>query len=106
MGIAHTRWATHGGKTDANAHPHGDYKDRVALVHNGTIQNCDEIKEELEKTGLTFKFVELARLGVHSSFVRSHTDTEVIAQLIGFYLDQDMEVDLFWSGLVLTLISL
>lgn len=74
-GIAHTRWATHGGKTDANAHPHLDYKKRIALVHNGTIENSSELKAELEATGITFA---------------SQTDTEVIAQLIGHYLDQSL----------------
>ena len=39
IGIAHTRWATHGGKTDSNAHPHTDHKNRIALVHNGIIEN-------------------------------------------------------------------
>ena len=74
-GIAHTRWATHGGKTDANAHPHLDYRKRVALVHNGTIENSAELKAELEAGGIQFA---------------SQTDTEVIAQLIGHYLDQSL----------------
>jgi len=72
-GIAHTRWATHGGKTDRNAHPHMDWKDRIAIVHNGTISNCAEIKDELKQKGIVFQ---------------SETDTEVIANLIGFYLDE------------------
>jgi len=72
LGIAHTRWATHGGKTDYNAHPHFDHKDRVAIVHNGVITNSDELKKELEKKGIKF---------------RSETDTEVIAQLLGDELD-------------------
>ena len=76
-GIAHTRWATHGGKTDANAHPHLDYKRRVALVHNGTIENSSELKAELEAHGVPFT---------------SETDTEVIAQLIGHYLDAGLPV--------------
>lgn len=71
-GIAHTRWATHGGKTDANTHPHNDAKDRIALVHNGVIENHAHLKDELRKTGIPF---------------RSETDTEVIAQLIGSHLD-------------------
>ena len=74
-GIAHTRWATHGGKTDANAHPHLDYRGRIALVHNGTIENSAELKAELEASGIPFA---------------SQTDTEVIAQLIGHYLDQSL----------------
>lgn len=75
-GIAHTRWATHGGKTDENAHPHSDEKGRVAVVHNGTINNSFELKKELQSTGVKFS---------------SETDTEVIAQLIGVYLDKGMD---------------
>jgi glutamine---fructose-6-phosphate transaminase (isomerizing) len=73
IGIAHTRWATHGGKTDANAHPHTDTKNRISLVHNGIIENYEELKTELLLEGATFA---------------SHTDTEVIALLIAKYLDQ------------------
>jgi glucosamine--fructose-6-phosphate aminotransferase (isomerizing) len=76
-GIAHTRWATHGGKTDFNAHPHLDYKSRIALVHNGTIENSHELKAELESKGIQFK---------------SQTDTEVISQLIGHYLDENLPI--------------
>jgi glucosamine--fructose-6-phosphate aminotransferase (isomerizing) len=68
--------ATHGGKTDANAHPHTDAKNRVAVIHNGTINNSYDLKKELQAQGV--KFV-------------SETDTEVIAQLIGIYLDKGFD---------------
>jgi len=78
LAIGHTRWATHGGKTDINAHPHHDNKDRVAVVHNGIIENYNELKMRLEGLGYSF---------------RSQTDTEVIAVLLGYYLDNGEPMD-------------
>ncbi len=78
FGIGHTRWATHGGKTDQNAHPHWDDKKRIALVHNGVIENSHALRSEIEATGITF---------------RSQTDTEVIAQLVGTFLDRGEMLD-------------
>ena len=72
LGIAHTRWATHGGVTEANAHPHAS-SDRVAVVHNGIIENHDTLRARLIEAGYTFT---------------SETDTEVIAHLIAFYREQ------------------
>jgi len=71
-GIAHTRWATHGGPTDGNAHPHCDCSGHVSIVHNGIIENYHSLKKHLEKKGHTFK---------------SETDTEVIAHLIEEHYD-------------------
>jgi glucosamine--fructose-6-phosphate aminotransferase (isomerizing) len=74
-GISHTRWATHGGATDLNAHPHLGGDGAVAVVHNGVIENYAAIKQQLEADGYVF---------------RSQTDTEVIAHLIAHYLDGDL----------------
>lgn len=65
--IAHTRWATHGGIKEANAHPHFDEKEEIALVHNGIIENYTSLRAELKSKGITF---------------RSETDSEIIAHLL------------------------
>ena len=72
VGICHTRWATHGGVTDSNAHPHFDQKGQLALVHNGVIENYQTLRDELIGEGHVFK---------------SQTDTEVLAHLVGKYYD-------------------
>lgn len=75
MGIGHTRWATHGGPSNENSHPHTDESGEFAVVHNGIIENYLEIKEELTNKGVSFK---------------SETDTEVIAHLIADLYDGDI----------------
>lgn len=77
VGIAHTRWATHGGVTESNAHPHFDEDRRIAIVHNGIIENAQAIRVRLRQEGVTFS---------------SETDSEVIAHLIHHFLEnQDLE---------------
>jgi len=73
LGIGHTRWATHGPPSDENSHPHLDQSGKIAVVHNGVIENYDRLKERLLKAGHTF---------------RSDTDTEVLAHLIGEHFAQ------------------
>ena len=75
-GIGHTRWATHGAPTTINAHPHTDSSDRVALVHNGIIENHDVLRIKLEELGHEF---------------RSETDTEVLCHLIEELFDGNLE---------------
>ena len=76
MGIGHTRWATHGAPSDLNAHPHANGDNTIAIVHNGIIENYQEIRERLIKEyGIKF---------------RSETDSEVIAHLIGVYYEGDL----------------
>ena len=70
IGIAHTRWATHGEPCQANAHPHFSSSENLALIHNGIIENYATLKEKLQKKGFIFK---------------SSTDTEVLVQLIEFF---------------------
>ncbi len=74
FGVSHTRWATHGKVTDENAHPHSDASGKLALVHNGVIENYQALKEQLIKDGDTD--------------FRSETDTEVLAHLIGKLYDE------------------
>ena len=75
VGIGHTRWATHGEPSDVNAHPHLSESGRFAVVHNGIIENYQQLKDYLTSKGIVF---------------RSKTDTEVIAQLIEYYYKGDL----------------
>ena len=76
MSLGHTRWATHGVPNEPNAHPHTDCKKKLALVHNGIIENYQLLKEKLIKEGHKF---------------RSYTDTEVIAHLVEKYYTGNLE---------------
>ncbi|MGD2084617.1 MAG: glutamine--fructose-6-phosphate transaminase (isomerizing) [Candidatus Aminicenantes bacterium] len=76
FGIAHTRWATHGQPSQVNAHPQTDCTNKISVVHNGIIENYQELKSELIENGHVFK---------------SDTDTEVVAHLVEEYFDGDLE---------------
>jgi glucosamine--fructose-6-phosphate aminotransferase (isomerizing) len=76
LGIAHTRWATHGAPNDVNAHPHTDMSGKLAVVHNGIIENWSALRQLLEQEGVVFK---------------SETDTEVLAHLFARYYKGNLE---------------
>jgi glucosamine--fructose-6-phosphate aminotransferase (isomerizing) len=78
VGMGHTRWATHGVPSDRNSHPHLSNNDKIALVHNGIIENYDTIKTMLTGKGFTFK---------------SETDTEVLVNLVQYFMDLNVEMD-------------
>src|SRR3972149_6422747 len=74
VGLGHTRWATHGEPNTINAHPHLDYSGKIAVVHNGIIENYSTLKKWLQNEGVNFV---------------SETDTEVISNLIGYFYSKD-----------------
>ena len=77
IGIGHTRWATHGKVTDFNAHPHPSNSGKIAIVHNGIIENFEELKKQLENEGYNFK---------------SETDSEIIANLLQKHYEETKDV--------------
>ncbi|RNA63243.1 glutamine--fructose-6-phosphate transaminase (isomerizing) [Chryseobacterium nematophagum] len=78
VGMGHTRWATHGVPSDRNSHPHLSNNGKIAIIHNGIIENYDTIKTMLMEKGFTFK---------------SETDTEVLVNLIQYFMDLNAETD-------------
>ena len=84
-GLGHTRWATHGAPSERNAHPVLDSRKRLALIHNGIVENFLTLKRRLQAEGWTFS---------------SDTDTEVVANLISSYLEDDLAAAVDKAGMV------